>query len=62
MAERSWPFSRWKWRRRSLSAPEAVQARRLLQESSAEFGKENYGGALYLANQAKALAAAGADG
>ena len=41
------------------SAPEAVQARRLLQESSAEFGKENYGGALYLANQAKTLAAAG---
>jgi uncharacterized coiled-coil protein SlyX len=41
------------------TAPEAAQARRLLQESSAEFGKENYGGALYLANQAKTLAAAG---
>jgi uncharacterized coiled-coil protein SlyX len=41
------------------SAPEAVQARRLLQESSAEFEKENYGGALYLANQAKTMAAAG---
>lgn len=41
------------------SAPEAAQARRLLQESSAEFEKENYGGALYLANQAKTMAAAG---
>jgi uncharacterized coiled-coil protein SlyX len=41
------------------SSPEASQARRLLQESSEEFGKENYGGALYLANQAKTLAAAG---
>jgi uncharacterized coiled-coil protein SlyX len=41
------------------SAPEATQARRLLQESSAEFEKENYGGALYLANQAKTMAAAG---
>jgi uncharacterized protein YgiM (DUF1202 family) len=41
------------------SAPEASQARRLLQESAAEFGKENYGGALYLANQAKTMAAAG---
>jgi uncharacterized protein YgiM (DUF1202 family) len=41
------------------SSPEAAQAKRLLSESSAEFGKENYGGALYLANQAKALATAG---
>jgi uncharacterized coiled-coil protein SlyX len=41
------------------SAPEAGQARRLLQESSSEFERENYGGALYLANQAKTMAAAG---
>ncbi|HEU5303743.1 MAG TPA: SH3 domain-containing protein, partial [Gemmatimonadales bacterium] len=41
------------------SAPEATQAKRLLLESSAEFEKANYGGALYLANQAKTLAAAG---
>jgi SH3 domain-containing protein len=41
------------------SSPEAAQARRLLEESSQEFGKENYGGALYLANQAKTLAATG---
>jgi uncharacterized coiled-coil protein SlyX len=38
--------------------PEAAQASRLLRESSAEFDKENYGGALYLANQAKTLAGA----
>jgi Tfp pilus assembly protein FimV len=41
------------------AAPEAAQAGRLLREASAEFNQENYGGALYLANQAKALAAAG---
>ena len=41
------------------SAPEAAQAHRLLQESSSEFEKGNYGGALYLANQAKIMAAAG---
>jgi hypothetical protein len=41
------------------SAPEAAQARRLLEESSTEFSKENYGGALYLANQAKMIATAG---
>ena len=37
-------------------APEGTQATRLLKESSAEFDKGNYGGALYLANQAKMLA------
>lgn len=41
------------------SAPEAEQASRLLREASTEFDRENYGGALYLANQAKPLAAAG---
>jgi len=35
---------------------EIAQATRLTQRSSDEFRKENYGGALYLANQAKALA------
>jgi uncharacterized coiled-coil protein SlyX len=43
----------------SGSAPEPAQATRLLKEASAAFDQENYGGALYLANQAKALAAAG---
>jgi hypothetical protein len=41
------------------NAPEAGQAVRLLREAAAEFNQENYGGALYLAAQAKALAAAG---
>jgi Bacterial SH3 domain len=41
------------------TAPEAAQASRLLREASAEFNQENYGGALYLATQAKGLAAAG---
>jgi hypothetical protein len=41
------------------TAPEAMQAVRLLREASSEFNQENYGGALYLANQAKTFAAAG---
>jgi uncharacterized coiled-coil protein SlyX len=40
------------------SVPEAAPAVRMLKEAAAEFDQENYGGALYLANQAKALAAA----
>jgi len=40
-------------------APDRVQASALLQEASAEFAKHNYGGAAYLANQAKSLAGAG---
>lgn len=39
-------------------APELAQAVRLSQQSTAEFNTENYGGALYLANEAKALASA----
>ena len=38
--------------------PEGTQATRLLKESAAEFDKGNYGGALYLANQAKTFAGA----
>src|ERR1041384_5942282 len=38
------------------AAPEVGQAGSLLEESSTEFNKQNYGGALYLANQAKTLA------
>jgi TolA-binding protein len=37
-------------------APEVAQATALVRQSSAEFNKQNYGGALYLAGQAKALA------
>lgn len=36
-----------------------AQASALLQQASAVFGKQNYGGALYLANQAKSLAGVG---
>src|SRR5256885_11396230 len=35
------------------------QATTLLQQGSAEFAKQNYGGALYLANQAKRVAGVG---
>jgi hypothetical protein len=40
-------------------APELAQARRLLDQSTTEFGKQNYGGSLYLANQVKSLSASG---
>ena len=39
--------------------PELGQAAQLLQQATVEFDKQNYGGALYLANQAKDAAAAG---
>jgi len=39
--------------------PEATQAEQLLRMSTKEFDQENYGGALYLANQAKNVAGAG---
>jgi uncharacterized coiled-coil protein SlyX len=40
----------------SEPAPDVGQARQLLEMSAAEFNKQNYAGALYLANQAKSLA------
>jgi hypothetical protein len=36
--------------------PETAQATRLVRQSATEFNKQNYAGALYLANQAKTLA------
>ena len=36
--------------------PEATQGTRLVRQSATEFDKQNYGGALYLANQAKMVA------
>ena len=38
--------------------PELAQVTRFVQQSTAEFNKQNYGGALYLADQAKTAAAA----
>ena len=40
-------------------APEVSQAKQLLDLATAEFNKQNYGGALYLAAQAKTAAAVG---
>ena len=37
-------------------APEVAQVTMLVQQSSAEFSRQNYGGALYLATEAKAIA------
>jgi uncharacterized coiled-coil protein SlyX len=39
--------------------PNLAEATQLLQQGTAEFGKQNYGGALYLANQAKSVAGVG---
>ena len=43
----------------SRQLPDLAQATRFQQQSTAEFNKRNYGGALYLSNQAKAAAVAG---
>lgn len=43
----------------SQGASEATRAARLLQMGSAEFNRQNYGGALYLASQAKTIATSG---
>lgn len=39
--------------------PEIARAARLLEDASKEFNRQNYGGALWLANQAKSLASVG---
>jgi hypothetical protein len=43
--------------RTGRDAQEIRQVRELMQQGTAEFSQQNYGGALYLANQAKALLA-----
>jgi len=45
-----------------LAAQETGQATQLLRQSSVEFNKQNYGGALYLANQAKSVVGASRSG
>lgn len=41
----------------AAQSPDVAQVARLVRQSAGEFDRENYGGALYLANQAKAVAA-----
>ncbi len=41
------------------ATPEGTQAAQLLQQSTAEFNRQNFGGALYLANDSKNVAGAG---
>jgi hypothetical protein len=59
MAEAEVALQPLRGRSAQQTAPEALQASQLLREAAAEFNQDNYGGALYLATQAKALAAAG---
>ena len=42
----------------TAATPTAAEAARLMKEATAEFDEQNYGGALYLANEAKNAAAA----
>jgi len=44
---------------RGQASPEVARAAKMLSEAAVEFDRQNYGGALYLANQAKAQASAG---
>jgi uncharacterized coiled-coil protein SlyX len=44
------------------NSPQVTQATQLLQSSTTEFNQQNYGGALYLANQAKRMASGGGPG
>ena len=56
MAETEIALQSFKTAAGQQAAPEIGQATQLLQLSTAEFNKQNYGGALYLANQAKSVA------
>lgn len=44
---------------RGTPSPDVTRVAKLLQDASNEFNKQNYGGALYLANQAKSTAGVG---
>ena len=59
MAEAELAFQSLRTTAGQQTTPEIAQASRLLEMSTAEFDKQNYGGALYLANQAKSVAGAG---
>jgi hypothetical protein len=58
MAEAEIALQSLKTRAGQEGAADVVQAGQLLKMSTAEFNNQNYGGALYLANEAKSLAAA----
>ncbi|HXV87187.1 MAG TPA: SH3 domain-containing protein [Gemmatimonadales bacterium] len=57
MAEAEVAVQQLEGRSGGRSASEYAQAKRLLEMSSGEFNRQNYGGSVYLANQAKGAAA-----
>lgn len=59
MAEADVALQTFRGKEGARSLPEMALAQRFSQQSTSEFGKENYGGALYLANQVKSAAADG---
>jgi uncharacterized coiled-coil protein SlyX len=59
MAEADVALQTFRGKEGARSLPEMAQTQQFIDESTSEFNKENYGGALYLANQAKAATEAG---
>jgi uncharacterized coiled-coil protein SlyX len=56
MAEADVALQTFREKEGARSLPEMAQTQRFIQQGTSEFNKENYGGALYLANQAKSTA------
>jgi uncharacterized coiled-coil protein SlyX len=54
MAEADVALQTFRAKEGARSLPEMAQTQRFIAQSTTEFNRENYGGALYLANQAKA--------
>jgi uncharacterized coiled-coil protein SlyX len=59
MAEADVAFQSLRTTAAGQQLPEIGQVAKLVQQSNSEFEKQNFGGALYLANQAKAVAGTG---
>jgi uncharacterized coiled-coil protein SlyX len=59
MAEADVALQTFRGKEGARALPEMAQTQRFIAQSTSEFNKENYGGALYLANQAKAATEAG---
>jgi uncharacterized coiled-coil protein SlyX len=59
MAEADVALQTFRAQEGARSLPELAQTQKFIAQSTTEFNRENYGGALYLANQAKAAAGIG---
>ena len=59
MAEADVALQTFRGKEGARSLPEMAQTQQFIAQSTSEFNRENYGGALYLANQAKAASETG---